>query len=71
MRDLFIYHPGTGTCISLTDPVYLLDTSAMTDRDIEALDDGTLSKFDAYAIGIRIDTDNMTKTFYPEGVRNA
>lgn len=70
MRDLYIYHPGTGTCISLADPVYLLDTSTMSSRDIAALDQGTLDRFAASVIGTRIDTHNMTNTFYPEGARN-
>jgi hypothetical protein len=64
MRDLYIYHPGTGTCISLADPVYLLDAERLAGRDLQALDDGTLDKFAASVIGTRIDNTNMTHLFF-------
>jgi hypothetical protein len=70
MRDLFIYHPGTGTCVSLADPVYLVDAGQLCERDLAALDEGTLDKFAASVIGTRIDNHNMTNIFYPEGARN-
>jgi hypothetical protein len=70
MRDLYIYHPGTGTCISLADRVYLVDAGSLCDRDLAALDEGTLDKFAAQMIGTRIDNTNMTNIFYPEGAQN-
>lgn len=70
MRDLYVYHPGTGTCISLADPVYLIDAGRLGIRDLTALDEGTLDTFGASVIGTRIDNHNMTNIFYPEGARN-
>ena len=41
MKDLLIYHPGTGTVISLADPVYLIDTSAIDEETLDELEMGT------------------------------
>ena len=70
MRDLVIYHPGTGTTIPLSDPVYLLNTAHISKRDLAALEEGTLDQFDLSVIGTRIDNHNMGNIFYPEGARN-
>jgi len=70
MRDLYIYHPGTGTTVSLADPVYLLDASSISSRDLVALDEGTLDKFAASVIGIRIDNTNMGHIFYGKEADN-
>lgn len=70
MRDLYIYHPGTGTTVSLADPVYLLDASSISSRDLAALDEGTLDKFAASVIGIRIDNTNMGHIFYGKEADN-
>lgn len=66
MRDLFIYHPGTGTVISLSDPVYLIENRPMDDAG------DTCDFFIAYEPdqataarqGFRIDNYNMTNLFF-------
>lgn len=70
MPDLVIYHPGTGTAIPLSDAVYLVNVAHISKRDLEALENGTLDKFDMSVIGTRIDNSNMGNIFYPEGSRN-
>jgi len=63
MRDLYIYHPGTGTVISLADPVYLVDgdiagVSVMEDMSMGANVSEREHK------GYRIDNYNMTNLFF-------
>lgn len=64
MRDLYIYHPGTGTCVSLADPVFLIDAGRLCERDLKALDEGTLDRWGARIVGTRIDNHNMTHLFF-------
>lgn len=64
MKDLFIYHPGTGTMISLSDPVYLVDTAACSDADLEEFSNGSASQHFATVRGYRIDNYNMTNLFF-------
>lgn len=39
-KDLLIYHPGTGTVISLGDLVYLIDASELDEETLEELENG-------------------------------
>lgn len=63
-KDLVIYHPGTGTVISLSDEVYMIDAARLSDEDRRQLEEGWLSEADAYAVGFRLDNFNMTNIFY-------
>lgn len=66
-RDLFIYHPGTGTMIALSDPVFLLDSGTIDDLAPEAMDsyqEGYATYDDAKLMGTRIDNFNMTNLFF-------
>jgi hypothetical protein len=63
MRDLFIYHPGTGTVISLADPVYLVDRGIITDEVYDLMEMG-VSVQEREHKGIRIDRFNMTNLFF-------
>ena len=63
MRDLFIYHPGTGTLISLSDPVYLVDSSIAGDENMDSMSNGA-SLTEREHKGTRIDNYNMTNLFF-------
>ena len=63
MRDLVIYHPGTGTVISLSDPVYLCDVAQIDPVEYESMENG--ASIDViFHKGIRIDNYNMTNLFF-------
>lgn len=64
MKDLFIYHPGTGTMISLSDPCYLVDAGMTSAADLEEFSNGTATREFAAYRGWRIDNYNMTNLFY-------
>ena len=64
MKDLFIYHPGTGTMISLSDPVYLIDTESCSNMDLEEFENGSADNSLAWARGWRLDNYNMTNLFF-------
>ena len=40
MRDLLIYHQGTGTLIALSDEVYLINADILDIPTLDALEDG-------------------------------
>lgn len=63
-RDIFIYHPGTGTVISLSDEVYAIDYNTLNDEQQRDVEYGTLSHADAYAYGVRLDNYNVTNMFF-------
>jgi hypothetical protein len=66
-RDLFIYHPGTGTMISLSDPVFLLDANVIEEKApgaVDAYSDGYATYDDAELMGVRIDNYNMGHLFF-------
>lgn len=56
MKDLFIYHPGTGTVISLSDEVYVCDTADIDIENAELIPYIPILEHK----GIRIDNYNMT-----------
>lgn len=63
MKDLFIYHPGTGTVISLSDTVYLCDVADIDPDEYESMLNG--ASIDViFHKGIRIDNYNMTNLFF-------
>lgn len=63
MRDLLIYHPGTGTLISLSDEVYLVDAGKVREDIMETMEDGgTVDEREH--MGYRLDNFNMTNLFY-------
>ncbi len=61
MKNLFVYHPGSGTFISLADPVYLIDVDIQSDESLDAFEMGSASEHFASVRGIRIDNHNMTE----------
>lgn len=64
MRNLFIYHPGTGTVISLGDEMYLCDADNIGGAIYDAMLDGATDMDAWYHKGIRIDNWNMGNLFY-------
>lgn len=64
MKDLFIYHPGTGTIVSLSDEVYLIDAADLDADVAEGLFDYGMSNMPVQLHkGIRIDNYNMNNLF--------
>ena len=63
MKDLFVYHPGTGTVIPLSDVVYLCDSSLIAPVDLEYMEAGNFVDVFEHK-GIRIDNYNMTNLFF-------
>jgi hypothetical protein len=67
MRDLFIYHPGTGTMIALSDPVFLIDSELIESKapgSLDAYSEGYATYDDANMMGYRLDNYNMTNLFF-------
>ena len=65
MKQLFIYHQGTGTLISLRDATYLIDMSDIGDQIFDALENGeNVTPFEHK--GYRLDNYNMTNLFFGE-----
>jgi hypothetical protein len=65
MRDLYIYHPGTGTVISLSDPVFLVDAHDVDPFIWDGMEMGNHYSEREHR-GIRIDNYNMTNLFFGE-----
>ena len=63
MKELWIYHPGTGTVIALSDEVYLVDTANLSDELYADMLDGTTVSVREH-LGRRIDNYNMTNLFF-------
>ena len=64
MKDLFIYHPGTGTMICLADPCYLVDSAVCSDEMLEEFSHGIADRNYAATVGWRLDNYNMTNLFF-------
>ena len=64
MKNLFIYHPGTGTVISLADPVYLIDGNSTDVETTFMLNMGDKDIPVEQHKGYRIDNYNMTNLFF-------
>jgi hypothetical protein len=63
MKTLYIYHPGTGTVIPLSDEVYLVNSEWVSEDMLDDMSDGrTLDERDHK--GYRIDNYNMTNLFF-------
>lgn len=65
MKDLFIYHPGTATVISLRDPVYLVDTANLDEQTLDELEAG-IQVAPQFHKGYMLDNYNMTNLFFGE-----
>jgi len=63
-RDLVLYHPGTGTVISLSDPVYVIDCNRISEFANEALEDGVTDLDPRDHLGYRLDAYNMSNLFF-------
>jgi hypothetical protein len=63
MKNLFIYHPETGTLVDLSEQVYLLDPGVI-DPDVwwEIKNSATMPERDHK--GRRLDNYNMTNLFF-------
>lgn len=59
MKDLFIYHPGTGTVISLSDELYVCDVDDIGAAYYGMMLDGASVPISEHK-GVRIDNYNMT-----------
>ena len=64
MRDLFIYHEGTGTIINLSDEVYLVDSADLDPDAEQAFEYGMTNIPVQLHKGIRIDNYNMNNLFW-------
>ena len=65
MKDLFIYHPGTATVISLRDTVYLVDTANLDEETLGELEMG-IQVAPQFHKGYMLDNYNMTNLFFGE-----
>ena len=65
MKNLFIYHPGTGTVIALSDEVYLCDMDAIDAVGYSAIENGQ-SVSERVHKGLRLDNYNMALHFFEE-----
>ena len=63
MKDLFIYHQGTGTLISLRDAVYLVDADIAGEQVMDAMENGETVGVLEHG-GYRLDNYNMTNLFF-------
>ena len=63
MKDLFIYHPGSGTLIGLSDPVYLVASDIAGEYAMKVMESGVECYPDEHK-GYRIDNYNMTNLFF-------
>lgn len=63
MKDLFIYHPGTGTMISLSDVVYICNTEDIDPITYSQIENG-MTVDERHHKGYRIDNYNMTRFFF-------
>ena len=65
MRDLFIYHPGSGTLISLADPTFLVDRNIIDSEIFDFMEMGSSWLIGSREHkGIRLDNYNMTNLFF-------
>lgn len=62
-KELFIYHPGTGTLISLYDPVYLVNAEVVDPDILDGMSMGGSYSAREHK-GRRIDNYNMTNLFF-------
>lgn len=63
MKNFMVYHPSTGTLISLSDPVYLVDTAIVSEDILDSMEmGGTVDERDHK--GYRIDNYNMTNFLF-------
>lgn len=65
MKTLYIYHPGTGTVIPLSDEVYLVNAEWVSEDILDAMSDG-MTLDERIHKGRRIDNYNMTNLFFGE-----
>jgi len=66
MKDLFIYHPGTGTVIPLSDKVYLVDNAQLDADTQDAFEYGEKDVPIQDHKGYRLDNYNMTTIYFLE-----
>ena len=64
MRDLFIYHPGTGTVIALSDEVYLCDSNLIDEDVYDSIVWNGATVHPMLHKGLRLDNYNMTNLFF-------
>jgi len=63
MKQLFIYHPGTGTIIPLSDEVYVCNSEYIDPVILEHIENGAMVGERSHK-GYRLDNYNMTNLFY-------
>jgi hypothetical protein len=67
VKDLFVYHAGTGTIIPLSDEVYLVNNEYLDADTMEAFEYGEKDIPVMDHKGYRLDNYNMTNLFYGSG----
>ena len=63
MKQLYIYHQGTGTLIPLSDEVYLVNGETAGDEMLEDMSQGC-NVYPMEHKGYRLDNYNMTNLFF-------
>lgn len=69
IKNLAIYHPGTGTLISLSDDVQLINVDFLSEQRpavLADLEDGVSGVPEREHGGYRLDNSNMTRLFFGE-----
>jgi len=57
VSDYFIYHPGSGTMIALSDTVYVIDATSLTELELDESEAGVLDIYRVMDIGVRLDNE--------------
>mgnify|MGYP003337691306 FL=1 len=63
MYNFMLYHPGTGTAIALSDPVYLIDVDGLDPITYSQIENG-MTVDERQHKGYRIDNYNMTNFLF-------
>ena len=64
MKDFFIYHPGSGTMIPVSDEVYIIDAKKISEQELQDAQDGLLTHATAYSVGWKLDNFNLETLFF-------
>lgn len=52
-KSYAVYHPGTGTLISLDDTVYIVEVSGLDEETLDSLEYGSLDEGDLALMGAK------------------
>jgi len=65
IKQLYIYHEGTGTLIPLNDEVYLVDGETVGEEMLNDMSEGC-NVYPMEHKGYRLDNYNMTNLFFAD-----